>query len=439
MLLQVPPTLDLQRRVAITTAGLLWIVLAGSLVGCGSMSASMMNASGRGYYDSGNFAAARQEFARAVADDPENAHYAYNLARSLQGEGQHQAAEHQFRRAIALDPRHQPAYHHLASLMTDQGRSGEAMQILQHWAGSQPFVAESHLEVAALSNRLGDYTTAEQSLQQALQVKPGHPKALAHLGDVYQKTGRAQEAVSAYAQSLKMDPSQVALQSRIASLTTPADQMVAPRAQMAMPRSPRESLAMLGGRPGPRMGGASYGPAGGALPRSGNAPQMPGDQTQLADGFSIPNGPRMSMAGLPLAQPMNTPHAQRSRYTNSQPYPGQPAYSSPITTQPSLASVARWQTVPPAGIPTAGPTTPYSAPMPQGVQQVSYSYPAAEPQRLSAPQLGAGRPLAPQPAVRPVSYQMPAAPVSNAPVQTPLPPAWSAPQTEASLPAMPAF
>ena len=235
-------------RLGLAAIAVVWVALSGSLAGCMQMSASMTNAAGQSYYRAGQYAVARQEFARAVMDDPQNPHYAYNLARALQAEGNAPAAEHHYRRAVALDPRHQPSYSALGDLLADQGRGQEAMQIVRHWAGSQPFVPEAHLEVAALSQRMGDLHGAETSIRQALQANPQHPTALASLGDLYRETGRTQEAVAAYSQSLRIDPGQAHASQQLAAMTTQARGPQQSRA--FIPQTPGQSLAMLGRRPG---------------------------------------------------------------------------------------------------------------------------------------------------------------------------------------------
>ena len=387
MLLPAPQTPPQRlHQTALLSSALLWLLLSSSLMGCGSMSGTVLNASGRGYYDAGQYAAARAEFARAATADPMNPHYAYNLARAMQAEGHSRAAEHQFRRAIALDPRHQPAYHDLAGLLTQQGRGDEAMQIVGNWSGSQPFVAESHVEMAALLNRMGDYSGAETSLQQALAVRPGHPQALAELGDVYQKTGRPQEAVAAYSQSLRANPSQSDLQSRIASLTTPASSFpttgaYGPAAQpQQIPSTPQQSLAMLGGRPAPVRPAGYVTPR---LPRGTMAPTPAPMPTQLVVRSPAPaTSPATSMAGLPLVQVPATRAAARPVAPRVARSPFNPYARTPHARRPRTTAV-------PAMV------------MAPGV--LSY-HPSNLPSHVAA---NARQPVLPTPAMRPAAAQQP--------------------------------
>ena len=215
-----------------------------ALSGCGVGSGMVMNTSGRGNFQAGNYAAAADDFAKASMDNPSNATYAYNLGRSLAKIGRTAEAEHHFRRALAIDPRHQPTYHGLSELLADSGREVEAERLLTGWATTQPHLPAAHIELAAMKARTGDFATAESALKQAIAVDPSSPTALAKLGELYHTTGQTPEAVAMYQQSLMKNPFQQQVKSRVAALTAPpvsirqaagvpAPQMVAGRANPA--------------------------------------------------------------------------------------------------------------------------------------------------------------------------------------------------------------
>lgn len=188
-----------------------------ALAGCNPMAAWTNNESGKAFYRAGRYAEAREEFRRAAADSP-NPDYIHNYATAARRTGDYTAAEQAYRQALNLDPAHQPSYHGLAVALKDTGRAEEAHSLLSSWAASQPYSEKAYIEMAWLQREMGDHTGAERSLAQALRIKPGHPLALANLGQIYEETGRGPLAVAAYQKSLSSDWNQPQVASRIARL-----------------------------------------------------------------------------------------------------------------------------------------------------------------------------------------------------------------------------
>jgi Tfp pilus assembly protein PilF len=196
------------------------LFLAGliTFTGCNATSGHVMNQTGMAYYKRGNYTMARDEFRRAVADNPHNANYRHNLAAALHKQGDFVSAEQTYRQALNVNPSHQPSYHGLASLLKQQNRQPEAMQLVQTWSETQPYTAAPNIEMAWLQRESGDVAGAERSLQQALRTQPNHPVALAHLGQHYQDTGQNDRAAAMYQRSLHNNWYQPKVQSRLASI-----------------------------------------------------------------------------------------------------------------------------------------------------------------------------------------------------------------------------
>lgn len=224
-------------RLSLGLAGLICICMASTFCGCNQTSGYMNNQAGRGFYQQGNYTAARRSFEQALMDNPQKADYAFNVASAMRKQGDVLGAERMYKHALTLNPGHQPAYHGMASMLRDQGRTAEADDILTAWNQTQPYSAESYVEMAWMQQQNGDLASAERSLQQALRVDPRHPKALAHLGHIYQRTGRSQQAAGLYRSSLAMNPYQPQVQSNLAqtvqpTIPSPALQMAATMPQM---------------------------------------------------------------------------------------------------------------------------------------------------------------------------------------------------------------
>ena len=225
-----------------------WAIIATvatALCGCNLMTGLWKNTSGARYFQEGNYSLARDEFRRAILQDPSNPDYWHNLATAMKKQGDLAGAERIYRKALLINPSHQPSYHSLAQLLLEEGRQAEAMDLMQTWAATQPYLAESHIELAWMQREMGDLASAEQSLLQALKIQPNHPIALAHLGQLYQDTGQTDRALAMYRRSLATNWFQPEVQSRVAALGY----------------SPATLMAQA-----PRAGGASFRTAGPAFP-----------------------------------------------------------------------------------------------------------------------------------------------------------------------------
>lgn len=304
-----------------------------TLSGCNSMHGVASNEMGNGYYQRGDYANARAAFSRAVADNPGNPDYVHNLAVAMQKEGDLAGAEQTYQNALRIDPSHQPSHHGLTELMISQGRQQEAVQHVTAWRDTQPYIAESHLEMAWLQQQSGDINGAEQSLRAASNVDPNHPKVLAHLGQVYQQTGRSEEALAMYEQSMHSEWYQPEVQSRIASIKKP----------YSTSSGATNRIVAKGWAHGPLGNGSRF--------------RYQSRTAQASHAHPPPTYSSMNSGTVAMTSPSQMSHAQAlpSQTIASQPMlvaPGQPVQLGP----PTVATAPEPINVDPAHFPTAPAT-----------------------------------------------------------------------------------
>ncbi|MCP4169655.1 MAG: tetratricopeptide repeat protein [Fuerstiella sp.] len=308
-----------------------------ALSGCYSMNGYVMNASGHAYYDQGNYSMAAREFQTALASRPTNPDYMANLAKTRMKMGDNQAAEQLYRQALTASPSHQPSYHGLSELMLAQGRGEESLRLMNTWAATQPYTAEPHVELAWLQREMGHDDAAAHSLQAALQVNPNHPTALAHLGQYYQDSGQAPQAISMYQKSLRANWNQPEVHSRLASAAEAAGP-THPMSRTAMARGvhpqtlPRQQLAF--GRPNPAMpfaGGPLMPP-----PHVAYQPQMMAQQPPLSGPYGPPTA--TPQPGNPIAMTGFNPLMPAPLGTTG--LPGSSAMATPMTAVSKVPEVS---------------------------------------------------------------------------------------------------
>lgn len=202
----------------------IWALLAVQFLilgsGCNHMTSYVNNRAGRCRYNMGQYYAAKDEFQRAIANNPRNPDYYHNLAAACCRAGDDVTGEQYYHQALSMDPTHQPSYHNLALLLQRTGRENEAGRLLQAWADTQPDSEAANIELAWYRKSQGDVAGAEQSLAQALQINPKNHIAAAKLGELYHEQGRAPEALALYEKSVHRRWDQPQVQARIAELKT---------------------------------------------------------------------------------------------------------------------------------------------------------------------------------------------------------------------------
>ncbi len=352
-------------------------------VGCNAANGWAMNRSGMKNYKRGNYAQARHDFARAIADDRYNPDYRHNLAMALQKQGDLASAERILRHNLTVDAMHQPTYHALAQILTSEGRTGEAQDLIAGWAETQPYVPEANIELAWLQREAGNTAAAEQSLRNALRANPTHPTALAHLGQLYQETGRSDQAAAYYQRSLASKWDQPEVQSRLATLTeTAGGNRVARRSAMMQNSVAQPMMASNGTILMPSQAMSTYGPDTQVIaledvnsnPRPRVSRRGKNQDGQVIAAYPLPNFDSPAMAGLPSGSTAGQPEIvfQQPIVSNQPMTAAQPMMAAPMAQ--SNNSATPWVASAPPLIPQADPAHSQEA-----TPEMTASIPVVEP------------------------------------------------------------
>jgi tetratricopeptide (TPR) repeat protein len=123
-------------------------------------------------FGDGNFDAARAEFEKVVADDPEDASAIQYLGMIAQQQGDFAGAIEQFDSALSLEPDNAELRLDRATVLLELGRIDEAKVELDGILAEHPDDARANLFAGVADYRLGDYEAAIVKLDRAKQLDP---------------------------------------------------------------------------------------------------------------------------------------------------------------------------------------------------------------------------------------------------------------------------
>src|SRR5512146_108467 len=83
---------------------------------------------------------------------------------------------------------------------------GRAIELLEKVIGRSPGVTAPYIDIAIAYQRTGKPSLAEEHLQTALKLFPGHPVACNEYGLLYRKTGRFAEARAIFEKAIERFP-----------------------------------------------------------------------------------------------------------------------------------------------------------------------------------------------------------------------------------------
>ncbi|MCO4783056.1 MAG: tetratricopeptide repeat protein [Candidatus Cloacimonetes bacterium] len=118
----------------------------------------------------------------------------------------YKVAIEQFQKVLRKDPYHIGATHDLGLTYAKLNKLEKAIQYFQKTLDLQPNHAESYFNLSSAFFRLNQKDRAVQYLQECLRLSPNHPKALLRTAELDLNSGRQRDAITAYANYLKVKP-----------------------------------------------------------------------------------------------------------------------------------------------------------------------------------------------------------------------------------------
>jgi tetratricopeptide (TPR) repeat protein len=159
-----------------------------------------------------------------VEADPDNPDAHYYLGSYLFRSAGLVQAEASLRRTLELDASHAPALNFLGySLADDRVHLEEALDLVQRAIDFDPWNGAYLDSLGWVYFQMGRFEEAREPLEAAARELPSDAVVLEHLGDLYERRGQKDLAISAWGQALDNDPEDRAkIEAKIALLTGPA-------------------------------------------------------------------------------------------------------------------------------------------------------------------------------------------------------------------------
>jgi len=155
-----------------------------------------------------------------VEEDADNPDAHYSLGSYLFRSSGLERAEPSLRRVLELDAGHAPALNFLGYSMADEGPSfDEALELIERALVIDPWNGAYLDSLGWVYFRMGRFAEAREPLEAAAREFPSDAVVLEHLGDLYERLGERELAITAWGQALDNGPEDRAkIEAKIAQL-----------------------------------------------------------------------------------------------------------------------------------------------------------------------------------------------------------------------------
>ena len=144
-----------------------------------------------------------QALQRALDAAPQRTSSLLLLAGVYEGTRRGEDAAALYRRILGYAPGHPVAANNLAVIYAaDEDRRPEALQLAQQAVEAAPDNPFTRDTLGWVQYRMGAYTAAGRNIEQARTAMPEHPEIAYHLGAVYAKLGKKEQAIQLLREAL---------------------------------------------------------------------------------------------------------------------------------------------------------------------------------------------------------------------------------------------
>lgn len=164
----------------------------------------------------GNLPEARIAFIDALTRAPNSIRAHFGLANLLAQSGDTSGAIASYQRALQLDPDYAPAHTNLGTALMITGRSSDALRPYEAAVRLAPSAA-SHTHLANALAQSGQPAAAIAQYETALRLDPNFADAHNNFGELLVNEGRTREAIPHFEKVFQLEPSNSAIQQRLAA------------------------------------------------------------------------------------------------------------------------------------------------------------------------------------------------------------------------------
>lgn len=158
-----------------------------------------------------------------VGAEPESAQARFALGRYLERQGRFDEAEPELRRTFQIDPSNAQALNYLGySLAERNERLDDALALIRRALELDEWNGAFLDSLGWAHYRRGEFDQAREPLEKASREFPNDPTILDHLGDVYEKLGQLDAAVTSWQRALEVSPENAdAIRSKLSRIRGP--------------------------------------------------------------------------------------------------------------------------------------------------------------------------------------------------------------------------